>query len=175
MGFYCTPSGVHLASCVQVVSARILPWSSPLLLRNSRICSASRDSLDEGRLMHRYGISNRLTELCGAIPQVMVKRCDKGGGPEDWTWIFSLEMDYEVPKVINLSESFGKYCKIVNEAFGSPHVTEGRAVVGVQCQPSPSHGLVSIQLNAQSIWFPLIVCADCSPCTTVDCTQIGVV
>ena len=70
--------------------------------------------------MHRYGISRRLTELCGTNWRVQVKRCDLGEGLGD-TWIFSLVTNYDIAIGVKLGDSFQKYCDIVEEAFGSSH------------------------------------------------------
>ena len=66
-----------------------------------------------------YGISVRLTELCGADPLVMIKRCDQGGSQEDWIWVFSLATNYNISDEVDVSRSLKKYREIVKEAFGS--------------------------------------------------------
>jgi len=68
--------------------------------------------------MHRYEISRRLTEVCGAKPQVMVECCDMGGGPEDRIWLFSLATNYDISNGVNVNESLKKYREIVEKVFG---------------------------------------------------------
>ena len=73
---------------------------------------------DNSSLVHGYGIPGRLTELCGADPQVMVKRCDQGGSQEDWIWVFSLATNYDISKGVDVNGPLRKYREIVEGAFG---------------------------------------------------------
>jgi len=78
--------------------------------------------LDSDDFIHAYGIPGRLSELCEANPELMLKRCDQGGGPGERIWVFSLTTNYDVSRGVNVNSSLRKYREIVKEAFGSSKV-----------------------------------------------------
>lgn len=105
--------------------------------------------VDESCSMPRTRVAKRLTELCGARPQVRVKFCDISDVPEDSAWVLSLATNYNACDGINVSESFEKYNKLVEEAFGS-----SRRVMWYlehTVNHDPSHWWVSDQRNVQSL------------------------
>jgi hypothetical protein len=75
----------------------------------------------------------------------------------DWT-LFSLATNDDVAKGINLSETFEKYCGIVEEASGSSKKVAWWLEYTVN--HDPGHWWVSDQLSLLSLWFPRMVCAD---------------
>ena len=106
--------------------------------------------VQQGYLSHSQSVAVRLTELCGAKPPVMVEHCDTNESRGDIV-MFTLATNYDVARGIDLSESFKKYRKIVEEAFGP-----SRKVgwwLEYTTNHDPGHYWVSNQRVVQSLVF----------------------